>query len=384
MADAKPQSRLISLAALAGVGLAVAAGVVWWASRGPRPTPVAASPEAALAAAASPASPPAEPKLGAQATLSSAVVQAMVTGNAALSRGTPADLLQARAAFEQAIKLDERYAPAHAGLTHALVRLADSGAERPGAILPKAIEHGDLAVELDPASALGWYALARAEVLWTRDWSRAEMHYQRAIQLDPKAEAPAAWLAELLAAVARPTEAVEQSERAVALDPRSAALLMSAGQVRYLTGDYPKALEYLRQAREAGVRGVVADVWLARTHAAMGALDDAAAAAKQAAVSGPSWVMGYVQALTGRGSEAEQVLAAIGARAAGGYVPALEYAYIRTGLRQNNEALSFVETAVREHSPGSELLQVDPIFAGLRSEPRFRAALAELKLGAGR
>ena len=90
--------------------------------------------------------------------MSSAVVQAMVAGNAAVSRGTPADLAEARTAFEQAIKLDERYAPAHAGLTLALVRIADAGTERPGAVLPKAIEHGDLAVELDPASALGWYA----------------------------------------------------------------------------------------------------------------------------------------------------------------------------------------------------------------------------------
>jgi tetratricopeptide (TPR) repeat protein len=310
----------------------------------------------------------------------------MVAGNAAMERGTAPALAQARAAFEQAIKLDERYAPAHAALTHALVTLADSGTERPGGILPKAIEHGDLAVELDPAGARGWYALARAEVLWTRDWSRAEIHYRRAIQLDPKARAPAAWLAELLAAIGRATEAIERSEWALGLDPRSAALLMSAGRVRYLTGEYPKALEYFRQASDAGAPAPDLHLWLARTHAALGALAEAAASAQQAATEGggTSWTVAYVQALAGKSSEAEQVLATIGTRAARGYVPTLEFAYVRAALRQSDEALSFVETAVREHSPGSELLLVDPIFAGLRTEPRFRAALADMKLSAGR
>jgi hypothetical protein len=95
-------------------------------------------------------------------------------------------------------------------------------------------------------------------------------------------------------------------------------------------------------------------------------------------------VVGFVHAQSGRRQEAEEVLAAMGRQAAQGYVPALAFAYVRAALGQRDEALAFVETGVREHSPGSELLLVDPIFAALRSEPRFRAAVDELKLGGRR
>ena len=97
-----------------------------------------------------------------------------------------------RSAFEQAIQRDERYAPAHAGLAQALVQLAAGGAERAEQVLPLAVTHADRAIELDPAQALGWQALAQAEVQWTRDWPRAEMHYRRAVALAPRTEAPAA------------------------------------------------------------------------------------------------------------------------------------------------------------------------------------------------
>jgi tetratricopeptide (TPR) repeat protein len=350
------------------------AGLAWWVGRRPRPTAPAADIAAAAAAV--------EPRLGAQATLSSAVVRAMVSANAAAARGTPADLAEARAAFEQAVKLDERYAPAHAGLAQALVLLADASAERPSAVLPKAIEHGDLAVELDPAGALGWQALARAEVLWTRDWSRAEMHFRRAMALDPKAEATAGQLAELLAALGRTTEAIEQSRAALALNPKSPFLLASSGIVLYCAGDYAAALERFREALLAGAAKTRISPWLVRTQVALGATDEALETAQNAAAGQPpSWAIGYVHAVAGRQREAEEVLAAMGTQAARGYVPALEFAYVRAGMNQREEALGFASTAVREHSRGSELLRVDPIFSALRSEPAFQAALTELKLG---
>jgi tetratricopeptide (TPR) repeat protein len=318
--------------------------------------------------------------------MSSAVVQAMVAGNAAVSRGTPADLAEARTAFEQAIKLDERYAPAHAGLTLALVRIADAGVERPGAILPRAIEHGDLAVELDPASALGWYALARAEVLWTRDWSRAETHYRRAIGLDPESPAPVYYLAELLAALGRTSEAREVQAKAVVMDGLTPRERLSDAKVQYLIADYEAARDRLAQALLEGVAEAAVTPWLVRSQVALGAMDAAVAAAQKAdAASGrSSWPLGYALARTGRRTDAERVLAAMGEVAKKTYVPALDFACVWAGLDNREQALTFIETAVREHSPGSELLPVDPIFADLRSEPRFRAALAEAKLGTGR
>jgi tetratricopeptide (TPR) repeat protein len=308
----------------------------------------------------------------------------MVTGNAALQRGATGDLVQARAAFEKAVGLDERYAPAHAALAQALALLADSGVERPSAVLPKAIEHGDLAVELDPAGARGWHALARAEVLWTRDWGRAETHYRRALALDPGAAEAAAGLVELLAALGRGQEAVGESLKALAVNPRSSPLLTSAGIAHYLAGHHQEACDRFAVARAEGGQEWDVAPWDARARQALGMANEALESARKAGESGGiarGWVVGLVHAQAGRRQEAEDVLVAMGRDVARGYVPTLGFAYVRAALGQRDEALAFVETSVREHSPGSELLLVDPIFATLRSDPRFRAALAELKLG---
>ena len=301
-----------------------------------------------------------------------------------MARGTPADLQEARAAFEQAVGLDERYAPAHAGLAMALVRLFESAAERPGSVLPKAVEHADLAVELDPANALGWQALARAEVQWTRDWNRAELHFRRALALDPKAEEPAARLAQLLAGLGRNAEAVEQSLEALRINPSSPVLLGAAGIVHHLGRRDDDALRYLEQALGADPSYTVAALWRALSLAATGRLDQALewAQRSQSERFGASpWVVGYVNALAGRRAEAEEVLSAMTTRAQRAYVPPMEFAYLTLALGQHDRALQWIEAGVREKSRWSEWLAVDPKLESVRGEARFRAALASIKLG---
>jgi len=358
--------------AITAAGLAGVLALGWWISRGPgasAPPVVAAVPE---------------PRLAPQTTLSSRVVQLMVGGNAALARRTPTDLQQARAAFEQAVGLDERYAPAHAGLAIALVLLSESATEPPGSVLPQAVEHADLAVELDPASALGWQALARAEVQWTHDWNRAELHFRRALALDPKADEPAAHLAQLLAALGRNAEAVEQSLQALRINPSSPLLLGAAGIVHHLGGRNDDALRYLEQALGAEPSYAVAALWRALCLAAAGRLDEALewAQRSQGRRPGPTaWVVGYVNALAGRRAAAEEVLSAMTTHAQRAYVPPMAFAYLTLALGQHDRALQWIETGVREKSTWTELLAVDPKLEGLRGEPRFRAALVAMKLG---
>jgi tetratricopeptide (TPR) repeat protein len=239
-----------------------------------------------------------------------------------------------------------------------------------------------VAVDLDPAGARGWAALARAEARWMSDWPRAEMHYRRAIALDPGADRPAAGLGELLAALGRRAEAAKEIERGLAANPRSGTLLLSAGIVYLCGGEHDRARQHLVDAAAQGVPPAVTAPWLVRVHAASGATTDALAAGRIAGDT--SWAAAYAHAAAGRRDEAEQVLTAMGQRATRGYVPALEFAYVKAALGHTDEALTFVETSVSEHSPWVELIAVDPALAPLRKEPRFAAAVARLKLGEGR
>jgi tetratricopeptide (TPR) repeat protein len=356
-----------------GVVATIAAALAWWGQPASSPSP---SSEAGAAV------PQPEPRLTSQTTMSAGVVQLMVTGNAANARGSADHWRRARAAFEQAIQRDERYAPAHAGLAQALVQLAAAGAERAESMLPTAITHADRAIELDPTLALAWQSLAQAEVQWTRDWPRAELHYRRAIQLAPGSEPPVLLLAELLAATGRADEAVAQTQAGLKSSTDSAKAHEALGRILRFTGHSAEAGPHFDTAAELDPERSTAVAWQVVTLAERGRNDEARTAVRGStadAVS-PSWAVGYADALAGRRREAVDVFNAMARQASGSYVPAIQFAYLSAALGERAQALDWIEAAVREHSPWIEMLAVDPILAPLRGDRRFAAALTALKL----
>jgi hypothetical protein len=119
----------------------------------------------------------------------------------------------------------------------------------------------------------------------------------------------------------------------------------------------------------------------------LGRLDEALDVATGAPVldgSPASWATGYVQALRGQSGAAEELFNALAIAASKRYVPALEFVYLSCALDRRPQALEWLETAVREHSPGVEMLAVDPILRPLRQDPRYAAALKAMNLGATR
>jgi tetratricopeptide (TPR) repeat protein len=373
-AQMKVEGRRQRWAAMSVV-VAMAAALAWWGQPAPPPVPDADAGAATL-----------EPRLTSQATLSANVVQLMVSGNGALGRGTTDGARQARQAYEQAVLLDERYAPAQAALAQALVQLGASGAEKPDSVLPSAITHADRAIELDPTLALGWQALAQAEVQWKRDWQRAEMHYRRAMALAPQSPAAPLLLARLLVATGRSDEAVAASQAALKLGPQSSDLQVSAGIVHRFAGRMADALPYFEQALVLDPHQPAAISWRAATLAELGRLDEALDVALGAPVVGgspASWAAGYVQALRGQGGAAEELFNALAVDASKRYVPALQFVYLSCALDRRPQALEWLETAVREHSPGVDMIAVDPILRPLRHDPRFAAALKAMNLAAG-
>lgn len=358
------------------VVILMAAALAWWGQPAPPPGSEA---DAEI--------PTPEPRLTSQTTLSANVVQLMVSGNGALSRGTTDGARQARQAYEQAVLLDERYAPAQAALAQALVQLAANGWEKPETVLPRAITHADRAIELDPTLALGWEALAQAEVQWKRDWQRAEMHYRRAMALAPQSPSAPLSLGRLLAATGRSDEAVATSLAGLKLGPQSSDLQVSVGVVHRFAGRAADALPYFEQALVLDPHQPVATSWRAATLAELGRLDEALDVATGAPVldgSPASWATGYVQALRGQSGAAEELFNALAIAASKRYVPALEFVYLSCALDRRPQALEWLETAVREHSPGVEMLAVDPILRPLRQDPRYAAALKAMNLGATR
>ena len=147
---------------------------------------------------------------------------ALLQGNFYANRASAEDFRKAIGYYEEAIRLDPRYALAYAGLSTAAWNLANNFAglqTGKEGLNAKARSSADKAVELDPN--LGPAHSAKASILLNIDFdfTAAEAEFRRAVELAPQNPAVLANFGTLLARLGRLDEAVALLQRAVALDP---------------------------------------------------------------------------------------------------------------------------------------------------------------------
>jgi serine/threonine-protein kinase len=277
--------------------------------------------------------------------------------------------------------MDPEYALAYAGLADAWTILVDYGAFATDQLVV-AEEAARKAIELDPNLAEPYSTLALIRsIYWS--WEQSEHLYQRSISLNPNYSTAHHWLGiDLMAPLGRFEEAMERLDIAQRLDPLStiipegrAMLLMwwgrhaesiafyeelmrrnpgvgkfaaGAGRAFSLAEDYPHALELLEIAAKTDPE----------TPSRLGAL-------------------GQVYAWAGRHREARNCLARLHQLAEQRHVPGTCFAVIHLGLGEIEEALGWLETAVRRNDAPVLSIGVHPAYDALRSEPRFQALLRQ-------
>ncbi|MDQ6765009.1 MAG: tetratricopeptide repeat protein, partial [Verrucomicrobiota bacterium] len=176
---------------------------------------------------------------------------AQLQGTFYANRNTAEDFRKAISYFEEAIRLDPRYALAYVGLSKAANNLATNFAPADReALTAKARSSADKAVELDPN--LGPAHSAKANILMNIDFdfTAAEAEYRRAVELAPQDPAALANFANLLARLGRLDEAVALTQRAVALDPLRGASIGNLAGYLVALGRYDEAEAAARKAIE--------------------------------------------------------------------------------------------------------------------------------------
>ena len=184
-----------------------------------------------------------------------------------------------------------------------------------------------------------------------------------------------------LAFMGRHEEALDEIERARALEPTSAIINANAGRVLYHARQYDAAVRQLRMAIEMEPGFSVTHHRLGLVFEAQHLFAPALAAFEEAqrlaeGGSVATAAIGCVHALAGRQREARQTLDALIERAKVRYVSAALIAEIYAALDDADSAFAWLGQACDERSPGIPALQVNPRFDRLRSDRRFRALLA--------
>jgi Flp pilus assembly protein TadD len=112
----------------------------------------------------------------------------------------------------------------------------------------RAREAATRAIQLDEALAEGHNSLAGIKFSFDWDWKGAEAEFRRAIELNPSDVTAHFWYAQLLLALGRWDESLENSSQASHLDPVAPIFLGFRGAIFHNERRYGKAIEQLQKA----------------------------------------------------------------------------------------------------------------------------------------
>jgi DNA-binding winged helix-turn-helix (wHTH) protein/TolB-like protein len=251
--------------------------------------------------------------------------------------------------FEQAIAEDDSYALAYAGIADAMRSLVLSNDAPPAEMAPRAKEAASRAIELAPDLAEANSARGLDAMWFDWDWPSAEKYLARAVVLAPNNAEAHIYLAHLYSNLGRKPEALKHARRASELNPNFwlshhllANSLVDAEQ-------YQTALLASAEAKRLSPLQTLSDTFRA-----------------------------IALARLGRADEARAILQSLGVTARDTYVPPSHFAMIETALGNRDKAFEHLDTALSIRDARLTLLKVDPKWDGLRSDPRFQAALRRM------
>jgi TolB-like protein/Tfp pilus assembly protein PilF/class 3 adenylate cyclase len=299
---------------------------------------------------------------------------ALLQGNFYYNRRTAEDNRKAIGYFEEAIRLDPRYALACAKLSTAALLLAtDYGsiATKEGQeAIAKARASAKSALDLDPNLADAHSAQAVILTLVDFNFAAAEAEYRRAGELAPQNPAVTGNLATLMSNLGRLDEAVALTQRAIALDPLRVNFHQNLAHNLTALGRYDEAEAALRRAIALQPQAATNYMWLAMIQILRGNSGAAVELAKQE--TDPFWRtygLALAQFANGERAEADAALKKLideDADDAGSQI-AMIYA-----LRKEPEKMfEWLEHAWTTHDGGVTSLLFDPFLRAYKDDPRF-------------
>ena len=215
------------------------------------------------------------------------------------------------------------------------------------------------------------------------DWNGAEVELKRALELDPNSGDACDIYGLLLAALERYDEAIEMQRRAHEVDPLAHRTDIATTLLR--AGRYQEAYDAVTRVLEAEPHLALAHATLGWACLLEGRREQGIASLEKALSLSPDNTLylgqlGQALAMVGRTSEARDALGRLEELSHNRYVSPYHFAYVYTGLGEQERAMDWLERAYEERAGAVFGIKGSFLFTSLRSHPRFQALLRRMNL----
>jgi tetratricopeptide (TPR) repeat protein len=284
--------------------------------------------------------------------------------------------------------LDSEHAQSYSGLADTYAVQASLGFVRARVAYPLASEAALRALELDPGLAEPHASLGRVKFSYEWDGQSAQEEFRRALAINPNYSTARQWNAVFLATRGELDDALREALLAKQSDPRSPIIHWNVARTHFFRAEYGSALAAIASALDLDAGFPMAYVLSARVYAQLGRLGDAQRALesirKEDLTPESLALTAYIAALRGDAKTARSIVQRLEADPASQHLTAYYVAKVHAALKETDQALSHLERAADEQAAQTVFIGIDPEFALLHSEPRFRSLADRVGIGTSR
>jgi TolB-like protein/Tfp pilus assembly protein PilF len=289
--------------------------------------------------------------------------------------------------FQEALQKDSGFALAYEGLADCYERMSDAGMIPPKEGFPLAKEYALKALSLDDSLAEAHATLGGVLCEYYFDQNAAEVEFKRSLSLNPNFGRVCQSYGGYLAVNGRLNEAVAEITRAQEVNPLAIEVSECAAVIYNCANQSDKSLEYCERMLAGDEHYFPAYDKIAEAYLQEDRFEEAIKALqKGAAISNGASIirgkLGYAYARAGRREEAEKILRELEEDSKTKYVSPYAIAVVYCGLGEKDRAIDWLERACEERAGGVITIKIRPLWASLRSEPRFMKLVSKMGLNA--